>query len=277
MECLSTMLKEGDDWLAQLAEVLEGTPDTLTTDPSPQPSLQRLDSKGTTADACCVDGAIGRRDGGACDEAGGRRARSRASFAVNGNGSRRVGYEGSAGAGSSSTRSCKRAEVVGGNGERPQRNGKVKSADTVVMKPSRPEVKRTSGTPNGAVKTPHAATRGGAVASLGCGKRATGGRASGGKGQVGEGGDRLSPRHEGARPASVSDTRVRVSRPGPHCKYLVNRFGNRVWRSKNKGLINHLGRTCSSTGPCVALLDTSRIPVARVVMLWYGVERYGLV
>lgn len=40
MQCLSTMLKEGDAWLAELAEVLEGTPDKPSTDPSPPPNSQ---------------------------------------------------------------------------------------------------------------------------------------------------------------------------------------------------------------------------------------------
>ncbi|CAM9103685.1 unnamed protein product [Laminaria digitata] len=96
MECLSLMLKEGDDWLAQLAEVLEGAPDKPTTGPSPPPSPQRRDSKvASAADACCANGVIGRRGGGTCDGEGGRRTRSRgASHAVDGSGSKTVEGEG---------------------------------------------------------------------------------------------------------------------------------------------------------------------------------------
>lgn len=224
MECLSLMLKEGDDWLAQLAEVLEGAPDKPTTGPSPPPSPQRRDSKlASAADACCANGVIGRRGGGTCDGEGGRRTRSRgASHAVDGSGSKTVGCEGSAGAGSSSTRSSKGGEVGGGgNGKRPERNGKVKSVDAAVMKPSRPEVKRESGAPSGNGKSPTAATRGGAAASLGRGKRVTGCSASGRKDEVGEANGRLSSRQAGARSGSVSGTRSRVSLPSPPFASIV--------------------------------------------------------
>lgn len=225
MECLSTMLKEGDDWLAQLAEVLEGTPGKPATAPSPPPSPHRLDSKLAAADACCADVVTGRRGEGGCDEAGGRRTRSRANYVADGNGSRRAGCELSAGAGSSGTRSSKRRDVVGGggNGKRSEIAGKVKGVDTVVGKPSRPEVKRESGAPNGAGNNP-------AAASLGRGKRATRCCASGRKGQGGEGGEWLSPGQGGASSASVSGTHSRVSRLSPACTYCVDPFGTKVWR-----------------------------------------------
>ena len=219
------MVKEGDDWLAQLAEVLEGTPDKTTTDPSPPRSSQRLGSKVPAVDACGTDEVNDRRGGGPCDEAGGRRTRSRAHSAVDGDGSRSAGCEASAGTGSSSTRSSKRGNAGGGgggsNGNRPEIVGKVKGVDTVVGKPSQPETKRESGAPNGGGKTPPAAARGGAAASLGRGKRPTGCCASERKDERDEGGDRLSPRQEGARLASVSSTRSRVSRLSPHDEVLV--------------------------------------------------------
>lgn len=233
MECLSTMLKEGDDWLAQLAEVLEGTPDKPATAPSPQPSPQHSDSKLATSDACCADVITGKRGEGGCDEAGGRRTRSRTNSAADENGSRSAGCELSAGAGSSGTRSSKRSDVVGGgggNGKRPEIVGKVKGVDTVVGKPSRPEVKRESGAPSGVGNNPPAATRGSAAASLGRGKRATRCCASGRQGQGGEGDEWLSPGQGGARSASVSGTHSRVSRLTPACKYCVDPFGTKVWR-----------------------------------------------
>eukprot|EP00904_Undaria_pinnatifida_P009167 jgi/Undpi1/5380/HiC_scaffold_2.g00661.m1 len=190
MQCLSTMLKEGDAWLAELAEVLEGTPDKPSTDPSPPPNSQRLRSAVAAGDACCVDGVGGRPGGGACDEHGdgGRRGRSRGNSVVEVNERRRAGREVSASFGSGNMRSSKRG-VDDGNGKRR-------------------EIKRESGVPNGTGNSPPAAPGDSsaatldAAASLERGKRGTGSCVSGRKNGIGENGDRCFLRREGARSAS---------------------------------------------------------------------------